>query len=275
MTHHIVILTNRTMRGISIMMVFHAMGMNYRHDGEFSIDRPAGSGDELLLIFKTEARVSLQKGEVTAPSDSALLYTEGYPQRYRAGCKEYVNHFIHMDCRAEKRFLAGTGIPVNEVLPLQDVSEAEELMRLISREEMSDSPYKEQYMDMLIRLLLLKIGDGFRMRKNAPAGIHSSVLGALRAEVYSNAGRFGSVSELAREVSLSPSRFQKLYREQFGVSCYEDLLSAKVKAAQYYLKNSSLTIKEIAAVCGYENDVCFMRLFKKRTGMTPGEYRGR
>ena len=258
------------------MMVFHAIGMNYRHDGEFSIDRPAGSGDELLLVFKTEARGCLQGGEVTAPPDSALLYMEGYPQRYRANGKEYINHFIHMDCREEKEFLAGTGIPANEVLPLQDVSEAEELMRLISREEMSDSPYKEQYIDMLIKLLLLKIGDSFRMGKNAPAaGIHSSVLGALRAEVYSNAGRFGSVSELAKEVSLSPSRFQKLYREQFGVSCYEDLLSAKIKAAQYYLKNSSLTIKEIAAVCGYENDVCFMRLFKKRTGMTPGEYRGR
>lgn len=61
------------------MMVFHAIGMNYRHDGEFSIDRPAGSGDELLLVFKTEARVSLQGGEVTAPPDSALLYMEGSP----------------------------------------------------------------------------------------------------------------------------------------------------------------------------------------------------
>lgn len=38
-------------------------------------------------------------------------------------------------------------------------------MRLISREEMSDSPYKEQYIDMLIKLLLLKIGDSFRMGK--------------------------------------------------------------------------------------------------------------
>lgn len=59
------------------MMVFHAIGMNYRHDGEFSIDRPAGSGDELLLVFKTEARVSLQGGEVTAPPDSALCIWRG------------------------------------------------------------------------------------------------------------------------------------------------------------------------------------------------------
>lgn len=257
-------------------MVFHAMGMHYRHDGEFAIDRPVGSGDELLLIFKTEARVRLQEREIIVPSDSALLYTNGYPQRYRACGKEYSNHFIHMDCRGEEAFLSRAGFPPNEVLLLKEVTEAEELMRLISREEMSGSPFKEQYMDMLIRMLLLKIGDSFRMRESMPAtGVHCAALNALRAKVYSNAGRFGSIAELAREVSLSPSRFQKLYREQFGVSSYEDLLTAKVKAAQYYLKNSALTIKEIAAVCGYENDVCFMRLFKKRTGMTPGAYRGR
>ncbi|MCI7766555.1 MAG: AraC family transcriptional regulator [Oscillospiraceae bacterium] len=258
------------------MMTFHAMGLSYCHDRDFSIDRPCGSGDELLLIFMTEAMVSLEDGDVIAPPRSAILYKKGVPQRYKACGNRYVNHFLHMDCTGEEDFFASAGFPLNRVIPLGDCSEAEELMRMISREEMSDSPFKGSYMDMLIKMLILKIAEGLKKKNTAePFGVHSSALGALRAELYSNAGSFGSVSDLARAVNLSPSHFQQLYREQFGVSCYDDLLSARIKAAKYYLKNTALTVREIAALCGYENDVCFMRLFRRRMGMTPSEYRGR
>ncbi|MBQ5333259.1 MAG: helix-turn-helix transcriptional regulator [Oscillospiraceae bacterium] len=250
------------------------MGLSYSHDKEFSIDRPNGSGDELLLIFITEAMVSLEEGDVIAPPRSAILYKKGVPQRYKACGDKYSNHFLHMDCTGEDEFFSSVGFPFNKVIPLWDCSEAEELMRMISREEMSASPFKDRYMDMLIKLLILKIAECSEKKNTAQVrSIHSSALGALRAELYSNAGSFGSVSDLARSVNLSPSHFQQLYREQFGVSCYEDLLSARMKAAEYYLKNTALTVKEIAALCGYENDVCFMRLFRRKIGMTPSEYR--
>ena len=140
---------------------------------------------------------------------------------------------------------------------------------------MSGSPHKEQYMDMLIKMLILKLSDcGRRYNCQQPDHcIHGSALDGLRAELYSNAGRFSSVNELAKCVNLSPSHFQQLYRERFGVSCYDDLLSARIRSAEYYLKNTGLTVREIAELCGYENDVCFMRLFKRRTGITPSEYR--
>ena len=46
-----------------------------------------------------------------------------------------------------------------------------------------------------------------------------------------------------------------------------------MNAARYYLQHTELTVREIAALCGYENDVVFMRLFKGRVGVTPTEYR--
>lgn len=58
------------------------------------------------------------------------------------------------------------------------------------------------------------------------------------------------------------------------ISCYEDLLASRMNAARYYLQHTELTVREIAALCGYEDDVVFMRLFKGRLGVTPTEYRG-
>lgn len=256
------------------MFIFHAMGMNYRHEKDFDINRPNGSGDDLLLFFKTEAKVFLEEGQVIAPPRSVLLYRKGYAQHYCAAGDVYINHFLHMECRDEEEFLGNSDIAVNRVIPLSDNSETEELLRLIGREEMSDSLHKSEYMDMLIKMLILKISDCSGKSSCQPVpSVHGPALDGLRAELYSNAGSFGSVAELAEKVSLSPSHFQQLYRERFGVSCYEDLLSARIKAAEYYLKNTCLTVKEIAALCGYENDVCFMRLFKRRTGVTPSDYR--
>lgn len=256
-------------------MIFHAIGMNYRHDSDFEIDRPNGSGDDLLLIFKTEAKVFLESGEVTAPPYSAIFYRKGSKQHYRANNKEYVNHFLHLECSGEEAFLSSAEFPFNKVIPLSDIGEAEDILRMISREEMAGSPYKERYMDMLIKMLILKLSDcAHRYNCKQPDHcVHGSTLDGLRAELYSNAGSFSSVNELAKRVNLSPSHFQHLYRERFGVSCYDDLLSARIRSAEYYLKNTKLTIREIAELCGYENDVCFMRLFKRRIGITPSEYR--
>lgn len=179
-----------------------------------------------------------------------------------------------MDCCENDGFHLETGMPFGRVVKLINTAEAEEIMRIIGREKLSALPSREKYMDLLIRMLLLKLGDGCRTdNSSVAANPHSSALSQLRGEIYNSAGQFASVEELAARVNLSPSHFQRLYKEQFGVSCYEDLLSARIKAAQYYLKSTEMSVKEIASVCGYENDVCFMRRFRERTGVTPTVYR--
>ena len=65
-------------------MELHALGLNYSHDGSFDIRRPNGSGDNLLLIFKSSAVVRLHGREYSVSPDSAILYKKGTEQIYRA-----------------------------------------------------------------------------------------------------------------------------------------------------------------------------------------------
>jgi len=53
------------------------------------------------------------------------------------------------------------------------------------------------------------------------------------------------------------------------------ITSLRIAAAKGYLENSDKSIAEIAAAVGYENALYFSRIFKKRTGMTPSEYKQR
>ena len=254
------------------MFTLNAIGLDVRHTGAFEIDRPSGSGDCLLIIFKTDALLTLGGETLPAPPESAVIFPMGSPQHYKSVCGSYVNHFMHFNCGEDFE-----GLPVRSgvLIPPDIPKEAEELLRMISREQMSTSMNREMCIDMLIRLLLIKLSEQRGTKSARRGSAHSEILSELRAELHSNAGQFRSVAQLAERANLSPSHFQQLYKQQFGISCYEDLLSARIRTAQYYLGATALTVKEIASLCGYENELCFMHRFKERTGLTPTEYRNK
>ena len=57
-----------------------------------------------------------------------------------------------------------------------------------------------------------------------------------------------------------------------GISFTEYLVTYRVNKARELLANSSAPYKEIAQAVGYTDYVQFSKMFKKRTGLTPGEY---
>ena len=89
-----------------------------------------------------------------------------------------------------------------------------------------------------------------------------SELQNLRSEIYSNPSDEWTVPKLAQRVGLSVSYFQKLYHDMFGISCYNDVILSKINYAKTQLASTNYSIRTIAANCGYDNDVHFMRQFK-------------
>ncbi len=252
-------------------MKLHTMGLNFRHDGRFAIDRPNGSGDDLILIFKTAAIVRLGGEMIKVPMNSAVVFTKEYPQHYSADGGEYINHWVHFECNETSSFIQAIGLPFNTIIPIQDISATENILDLLSLESVSDSTNREENTDLLLRLLLSKLAEG--AEKDRAKTLHSGKLRVLRAEIYRKPAEKRNITDLADSMSLSPSHFQYLYKAEFGISCYEDLLIARLDMAKYYLSSTALSIKEISELCGYDNDVHFIRQFKKRTGITASNFR--
>lgn len=254
-------------------MKLHSLGIDYHHSSDFSIERPSGSGDNLLLIFKTAASVRTDGGYTDYQPDSAILYSKDYPQYYRASGGEFINHWVHFDIENGENFLNRINLPLNTVFRISDVTSAENILLQLNLESVTESFNKSENINLLLRLLLSKLGG--TDEKSGHHTSHYSVLSALRAEIYRNPSQKCSVADFAARVSLSPSHFQALYKAEFGVSCYEDVLTARIDMAKYYLSSTSLSVGRISELCGYENDVHFIRQFRSREGMTAGEYRRR
>jgi len=95
----------------------------------------------------------------------------------------------------------------------------------------------------------------------------------LRSEILANSQRDWNIAEIAKEIGISRSHLQRLYRQQFAASCMDDIINARMRKAQQLLQFTSLRIQEIALQCGYNNESHFMRQFKEKCGMTALQYR--
>lgn len=78
---------------------------------------------------------------------------------------------------------------------------------------------------------------------------------------------------LAAVARYSKSHFLRMFRDMFGSTPHDLVISARMELAKDLITNSDLAISEIAASVGYESRFAFARLFKKRTGMTASDYR--
>jgi transcriptional regulator GlxA family with amidase domain len=83
------------------------------------------------------------------------------------------------------------------------------------------------------------------------------------------------MSDLARQVNLSPWHFMRLFKAETSVSPKHYLRSLKMKEAEALLKNSFLSVKEIINRVGFSDRSHFSRDFKSLFGHNPSEFRTR
>lgn len=167
-------------------------------------------------------------------------------------------------------------LPIGEVFYPANPGFISDLFRRIKREFYSDNLYKEQLLDGYMEELLIKLS---RSIQPDALGAHvgskeAKLLQDLRWQMLSKPEQNQSVEEMAKQVSLSPSRFHAVYKAMFGVSPVKDLICAKVEQAKnILLMDRDATLISVAEKLGYKNQYHFIRQFKAITGTTPGTYR--
>lgn len=80
--------------------------------------------------------------------------------------------------------------------------------------------------------------------------------------------------EAAALCHYSPNYFSKVFHRKVGM-CFRDYVTAKriSLAKKMLVENESMKIAYIAYQCGYRDVSYFSRIFKKKTGLSPANYR--
>ena len=249
-------------------------GYGYTHGGEFEVRRPHGSGDYMLLLLHSASVHYLNGKEVFDAGSSVIIYRRGTPQIYR-GASELVNDWVHFEPEDDEESLfSELGIPIEQFIHLDSISKLSSIVRRLCQERYSGAKNSESSSSLYMKLLFYKLSD--LMSESGMAGESTELYRRFskeRERIYSDPQKIEGVGDIAASVSVSLSYLQHKWREFFGVTLMHDITAARLEYAKYLLFSTDYGIGTVAKMCGYDNDVHFMRTFKHNTGQTPSEYR--
>lgn len=175
----------------------------------------------------------------------------------------------------------GSALPKDDrYLVLPDLAEAANPDRLsVMFAQMVDlfaefGPYRNAYCDYFATSLLLEVSAQERARRSGQtpdSGL--AAMRSVRAWLRANAYEDLTVAGVAERFHYSPSYLTALYRRVFGIGIAEQIAECRIDRARELLSSTTSPVASIAAEVGYDDPKYFMRVFKRRTGLTPGQYR--
>lgn len=114
--------------------------------------------------------------------------------------------------------------------------------------------------------------DGTEDRRS-PAPLTDRRLARAREYLSAHFREPVSLDDVAAEAGVSKFHFVRLFRAATGQAPHAYLVRLRLQCARRLLRDSELTVAEVAASCGYASAAHFGRAFARETGQTPTAYR--
>ncbi len=82
-----------------------------------------------------------------------------------------------------------------------------------------------------------------------------------------------TLETVAEAAGLSPCHLSRIFKKEVGMSIVDYVQKERIEAAKHMLVNSDETLAAISQYLHFSTQSYFVRIFRKHTGMTPGQFR--
>ena len=238
----------------------------------FNLDRPNGTPYYIFIHFKTAVSYAIDgKWQKLAPG--ACVFCPPYTWSTIKSENALIHDWMHLSGEVDS-LLSEFGLECKKVYYVKDSAYLSRLVATLEREYNSAVPYRHEMITLKLRELCIHISreaDATDAGEDIKAGMYEEFK-RLRINMFANIAEDPSISDMAGDVHLSESRFYALYKQIFGISPKNDLITARIERAKSLLEQNKYTNAQIAAMTGYTNEYHFIRQFKKTEGITPKQY---
>lgn len=108
---------------------------------------------------------------------------------------------------------------------------------------------------------------------NVKIASHSDLINKTQEYIESNLSASLTVSQVAKKMFLSPSKLQKIFKKEIGVSVGRYIDDQLMYVAEFELRRGEKSINEISAMLGFCDQFYFSRRFTQTYGIPPLKYR--
>ena len=213
--------------------------------------------------------------ELRLPPGTCFIYPPKEPQLYSGDGVGLGNDAFHFSGAVAAEILKRFKIPLKRPLHPQSSTRMTSILSMLHEEYLNPSQDSEEASEHLFSLLCLELS---RQTRKEPDGHAPSPrqrelrerISAVRGEMLRRMEEPWSVKSLSKAAGIGRSRLCSIYKELFGASPIDELIEFRLRKARYMLSGGRCTVAETAEACGFSSIQYFCRLFKRRTGETPG-----
>ena len=243
---------------------------NWHEPAGFSINRPCGSGDYVMLHFLTPVTIWMGERRQEAPAGALAVFAprtaHGF---YSAG--PLLHDWMHLTGDVEEA-LSAVGLRRDTLYIMAQPMQITQRVARLEAEFFAHNAHWQECVSALLSELWINAA------RQATGAVSQPVLQetadrlrALRAEMMEHPQWRWTNEMMARRLNVSVSRLCPLYRRMFAISPGRDLILMRVEKAKNML-NQGVSVAQTTEWLGYASTYHFIRQFKQETGITPGQW---
>lgn len=257
-----------------IPMVFHDMGVELRHNEDYYYDNHNRLNYDGYIVQYTISGYGIYETEDITYS---LENNTGFITCVPNDCKYYLpadnnNHweyiYIHFGGSLAKQFYEEILKITGNIFTLPISNPAIQLLlteyKLLECGKQYERFEAGAFLYTFLTTLLREI--------SSPSSSYSHVT-AAKSWINSNYASDTSLAELCEMLQVSQSHLSRSFRKETGLSPIEYLSIVRLEHSIKLLVTTNLSINEIATLCGFSNSNYFSKVFRKKFGYTPSDYR--
>ena len=151
------------------------------------------------------------------------------------------------------------------------------IMMLYSEIHRGSSLGSKLYIESLSNALAVSLLRDYSVKRTSlnlsSVGLSDSKLLLVTDYINDNIAAEFKLSDLANLAGISQFHFSRLFKKSVGISPQQYVIKQRVERAKSFLKNSQLSVAEIALLSGFNSHSHLGKYFRQFTGLTPKQYR--
>ncbi|MCW8132843.1 MAG: helix-turn-helix transcriptional regulator [Planctomycetota bacterium] len=233
---------------------------------------------DLWLVWGGRGHMRTHEGELELRPGVCLwvrpggLYLAEQDPRNRLGVS--YRHFSLVDTQGRTRPYDQPAPPlVHEILNLDY---ADGILRRVNELAGERAERSSRAAEMLLTGLLMDLdaeSDRPGPARGGAAFHHRQMVLRWSSKIAENPREAPGVAAMAQESGYSTDHFARLFKEVLGLGPQDYVVRARLDRARFLLRNSPLSVGEIAEALGYSDVYFFSKQFKRKTGQSPSRYR--
>lgn len=232
-----------------------------------------GSSTYLLLYTYTgTGKLQYEGKEYLLKEGDGFFIDCRKPHVYQAAGEEWEHSDLHFDgCSAQEIFsaFAGNGeVSFHDSIDGYYQSHLEHLLRHYDRME----PLRDLLIHGELTSLLVYLTAEKEKKKTQTSTLTENIQ-YLVQYMQNHSAEPLTMDFLAHFTGISKYHLSREFKRVTGFSPIEYLITLRVEKAKLLLEQPGLSVRDVAEMAGFGNEQYFSRLFRQRTGCTPGQYR--